>query len=110
MPRILLTNDDGVYSEGLHALADALRSIGDVTVVAPLGEASAIGHALTIARPLRLERLRDGARVIAIGTAIGGLFAFAAIRLTSAKVVALPQADVVTIAIAPAILASRIAQ
>ena len=60
MPRILVTNDDGVYSEGLHALADALRSIGDVTVVAPLGEASAIGHALTIARPLRLERLREG--------------------------------------------------
>ena len=48
------------YSEGLHALADALRTIGEVTVVAPLGEASAIGHALTIARPLRLERLRDG--------------------------------------------------
>ena len=60
MPRILVTNDDGVYSEGLHALADALRSIGDVFVVAPLGEASAIGHALTIARPLRLERLREG--------------------------------------------------
>ncbi len=60
MPRILVTNDDGVYSEGLHALADALRTIGDVTVVAPLGEASAIGHALTIARPLRLESLRDG--------------------------------------------------
>jgi 5'-nucleotidase len=59
MPRILVTNDDGVYSEGLHALADALRPLGDVTVVAPLGEASAIGHALTIARPLRLERLRD---------------------------------------------------
>ena len=60
MPRILVTNDDGVYSEGLHALADALRAIGEVTVVAPLGEASAIGHALTIARPLRLERLREG--------------------------------------------------
>jgi 5'-nucleotidase len=60
MPRILVTNDDGVYSEGLHALADALRPLGDVVVVAPLGEASAIGHALTIARPLRLERLRDG--------------------------------------------------
>jgi 5'-nucleotidase len=60
MPRILVTNDDGVYSEGLHALADALRPVGDVTIVAPLGEASAIGHALTIARPLRLERLRDG--------------------------------------------------
>jgi 5'-nucleotidase len=60
MPKILVTNDDGVYSEGLHALADALRPVGEVTIVAPLGEASAIGHALTIARPLRLERLRDG--------------------------------------------------
>ena len=55
-----MTNDDGVYSEGLHALADALRPVGEVTIVAPLGEASAIGHALTIARPLRLERLREG--------------------------------------------------
>jgi 5'-nucleotidase len=60
MPRILVTNDDGVQSEGIHALADALRSLGEVTVVAPLGEASAIGHALTIARPLRLDQLREG--------------------------------------------------
>jgi 5'-nucleotidase len=37
MPRILVTNDDGYRSEGIHALADALRAIGDVTEVAPLG-------------------------------------------------------------------------
>ena len=55
--RILVTNDDGVRSEGLHALADALRSLGDVIVVAPHIEASAIGHALTLRRPLRVQEV-----------------------------------------------------
>jgi 5'-nucleotidase len=59
MPRILVTNDDGVRSTGIHALAEALASLGDVTVVAPTREASAIGHALTLHHPLRLEHLRD---------------------------------------------------
>src|SRR3982750_2572545 len=58
MPRILVTNDDGVHSDGIHALADALRPHGDVIVVAPHIEASAIGHALTLRRPLRMEELR----------------------------------------------------
>jgi 5'-nucleotidase len=60
MPRILVTNDDGVHSGGIHALADALRPLGDILVVAPHVEASAIGHALTLRRPLRVEQLRDG--------------------------------------------------
>jgi len=60
MPTILVTNDDGVHSDGIHALADALRPLGDVIVVAPHVEASAIGHALTLRRPLRMERLREG--------------------------------------------------
>ena len=59
MPRILVTNDDGVHSDGIHALAAALRPLGQVIVVAPHIEASAIGHALTLRRPLRLERLRE---------------------------------------------------
>lgn len=59
MPRILVTNDDGVTSEGIHALAGALRPLGDVLVVAPHQESSAIGHALTLRRPLRLERVGD---------------------------------------------------
>lgn len=59
MPRILVTNDDGVRSEGLRALADALRPLGEVTVVAPIMEASAIGHALTLRRPLRIEPFDD---------------------------------------------------
>jgi 5'-nucleotidase len=60
MPSILVTNDDGVHSDGIHALAAALRRLGDVLVVAPHVEASAIGHALTLRRPLRMEQLRDG--------------------------------------------------
>jgi 5'-nucleotidase len=59
MARILVTNDDGVHSDGIHALAAALTSLGEVTIVAPHIEASAIGHALTLRRPLRMERLRD---------------------------------------------------
>jgi 5'-nucleotidase len=58
--RILVTNDDGVHSDGIHALAAALRRLGDVVIVAPHIEASAIGHALTLRRPLRMEELRDG--------------------------------------------------
>ena len=64
MPRILVTNDDGVHSEGIRALADAMRALGDVTVVAPIQEASAIGHALTLQRPLRVDVI--GPNVFAI--------------------------------------------
>ena len=58
--RILVTNDDGYRSDGIHALAGALRALGDVTIVAPVEEASAIGHALTLRRPLRLDPISDG--------------------------------------------------
>jgi 5'-nucleotidase len=60
MKRILVTNDDGVHSDGIHALARALARLGEVIVVAPHIEASAIGHALTLRRPLRMEQLREG--------------------------------------------------
>jgi 5'-nucleotidase len=60
MPRILVTNDDGYFSPGLIALADALRPLGDVVVVAPEREASAVGHALTLRRPLRLQEVERG--------------------------------------------------
>ena len=55
MREILVTNDDGVHSEGIKALAGALSHLGNVTIVAPMQEASAIGHALTLRRPLRIE-------------------------------------------------------
>ena len=66
MPSILVTNDDGVLSPGIHALAAALRSLGDVTIVAPVSESSAIGHALTLARPLRLEHVDADGRVFSV--------------------------------------------
>jgi 5'-nucleotidase len=59
MPRILVTNDDGYFSPGIEALAAALQALGDVIVVAPHTEASAVGHALTLRRPLRVEKIRQ---------------------------------------------------
>src|SRR2546421_12682421 len=59
MRRILITNDDGYRSAGIAALADAVAGLGEVTIVAPVTEASAIGHALTLRHPLRLERIAD---------------------------------------------------
>ena len=64
MVRILVTNDDGYRSEGIHALARTLHDVGEVTIVAPMTEASAIGHALTLRHPLRLDRIDD--RVFAV--------------------------------------------
>jgi 5'-nucleotidase len=52
--RLLLTNDDGVSAPGLAALYDAVRDLGDVTVVAPEAERSAVGHAITLSDPLRV--------------------------------------------------------
>jgi len=57
--KILVTNDDGIHSEGLHGLAEALRTAGEVIVVAPDRERSSVAHALTMHRPLRVERLRE---------------------------------------------------
>ncbi len=63
-PRILVTNDDGYIAEGLQVLADALEPLGEVWVVAPNREQSAVSHALTLDRPLRLNRL--GERRVAV--------------------------------------------
>lgn len=64
MPRILVTNDDGIYSEGLRKLADVCREIGDVTIVAPDREQSAASHALTLNRPLRLLQIQKDEWII----------------------------------------------
>lgn len=57
MPRILVTNDDGVFSEGIKMLAAALGEVSEVFVVAPDREQSASGHSLTLHRPLRMQQL-----------------------------------------------------
>jgi len=57
MTRILLTNDDGIHSDGLGTLERALHEIGDVYVVAPAAEMSGASHSLTLARPLRIRQI-----------------------------------------------------
>jgi 5'/3'-nucleotidase len=60
--RILITNDDGIYSPGIAALAEAARSFGDVRVVAPDVEQSSASHSITATRPVRYRptRIFDG--------------------------------------------------
>lgn len=59
--RILVTNDDGIDSRGIFALVQAMRRLGEVIVVAPDRQQSAVGHALTVASPLRATPFhRDG--------------------------------------------------
>ena len=57
---ILVTNDDGIHAEGLRVLAEALRSFGQVTIIAPDREQSATSHSLTLHRPLRIRKVADG--------------------------------------------------
>ena len=58
-PVILVTNDDGIHARGLAVLAEALAAIGEVYVVAPDREQSAVGHALTLHRPLRVDKVAE---------------------------------------------------
>ena len=53
-PRILITNDDGIFSPGIYALWEAMKEIGDPIVIAPEMEQSAVGHAITLTDPLRV--------------------------------------------------------
>lgn len=59
MPVILVTNDDGVHSPGLAALLGAMKTLGDAYVVAPDRERSAVSHALTMHRPLKVDELQE---------------------------------------------------
>jgi 5'-nucleotidase len=53
--KILLTNDDGINAPGLNALCNEMKKHGEVTVVAPDSEKSAVGHAITLSDPLRVQ-------------------------------------------------------
>src|SRR5262245_38954621 len=57
--RILLTNDDGIYAPGLRALRPELLKLGDVLVVAPATEQSAVGHSVTLTTPLIVQEVLD---------------------------------------------------
>ena len=83
-PRILVTNDDGIESRGLLALKQALEPIGDVFVMAPDTNQSAVGHSMTFMRPLRVRERTlddastgwsvDGSPTDAVGVAFLGYF------------------------------------
>lgn len=55
---ILISNDDGVHAPGINALAEEIKKIGDVVVVAPDKQQSAIGHAITVNSPLRVQKIQ----------------------------------------------------
>jgi 5'-nucleotidase len=67
---ILICNDDGIFSKGISALADVARAYGDVAIVAPDRQQSAVGHSITIMEPLRATafEMKDGF----VGQAING--------------------------------------
>ena len=60
-PKILVTNDDGYASPGIVALAEALRELGDVTVVAPDEDNSGVGHQVSIKSPVRANEVKGRA-------------------------------------------------
>lgn len=63
-PLILVTNDDGVHAPGLRALFEAVSSLGKAIIVAPERDNSAVSHALTMTRPLRVFELEKNIHVI----------------------------------------------
>ncbi len=60
--RVLLTNDDGIFSKGIEALYEALSAVHEVFVVAPETEQSAVGHAITFLDPLRVKPVKRNGR------------------------------------------------
>ena len=67
---ILLSNDDGIHAPGLAALHEAVRDLGDVSVVAPSGEQSAVGHAITLSDPIKTKKIFRNGNFF--GHAVGG--------------------------------------
>src|SRR5262245_60178827 len=76
---ILVCNDDGIHAAGLRALEAAMGSLGEVWVVAPDREQSAVSHSLSLYRPLRVEEVGprrfavDGTPTDCINLAINGI-------------------------------------
>jgi len=76
---VLVTNDDGVFSDGIKALAEAIGDMAHVVVVAPDREQSASGHSLTLHHPLRIRKVKerwftvDGTPADCVNLAIHGL-------------------------------------
>lgn len=69
-PYILVANDDGINSPGIFALVSKLQKLGEVIVVAPDHEQSAVGHSLTLSRPLRVSKFHINGEMF--GYAVSG--------------------------------------
>jgi 5'-nucleotidase len=67
---ILVTNDDGIYAPGILVLSEAMHDLGEVHVVAPLAEKSAVGHAITVSDPLRVSKVERNGKFF--GHAVNG--------------------------------------
>ncbi len=68
--RILISNDDGIYSPGILALYRELKKLGEVVIVAPDSEKSAVGHAITLSSPLRVFPFKRNGKIF--GYAVNG--------------------------------------
>ncbi len=67
-PKILLTNDDGVYAAGIRAAYRSIADLGDVTVSAPAMQQSGVGRSISIFEPLRINKTNiDGITAYAVG-------------------------------------------
>lgn len=66
-PNILITNDDGVLAPGIRHLAEVLKEIADITIVAPLHEQSASGLSITIREPIHIESIPWPCGTVAYG-------------------------------------------
>jgi len=65
--RLLLTNDDGIYAPGIAALKSEIKSLGEITISAPDAERSAVGHSITLDRPLRVREVYVGNEFLGFG-------------------------------------------
>ena len=62
-PNILIVNDDGIQSPGIQALAEAMESLGSITIVAPEKEQSGKSHSITLNDPIRIKSVKFKKRV-----------------------------------------------
>ncbi len=85
MTAILVTNDDGVHAPGIFALANAMRQIGDIEVVAPATNQSASGHKKTLKQDIPVQRttLQDGTPALAVTGSPADCIALTALGMTT---------------------------
>jgi 5'-nucleotidase len=84
MTYLLVTNDDGVHAPGIFALAQVMREIGDVSVVAPTINQSATGHKKTLFEDIIVKdtQLNDGMAALSVGGSPADCIALAALGMT----------------------------